>query len=536
MEKIKKRVAIVGAGVSGLAACKHALERGFRPVVFEADEAGAVGGVWARTIASTRLQTPRPYFEYSDFPWPPGVTDLYPDHDQVTAYLRSYAERFGVLECVRFGCRVAGMEYAVAGGGEEEVMAWEHWAGNGEAFGTGLGEWRLTVQHGHNIEASTNNYSLHVADFVVLCIGRFSGFPNMPRFPPGKGPEAFAGTAIHSMDYSNMGAAKAAQLVKGKRVAVVGYQKSAVDIAAECADANGASHPCTIVLRTKRWIVPDLYAWGVPVPVFYINRLSQILLHKPGDGLILSVLAILLSPLRWLFAKFVESYYKWALPMEKHGMVPDEDFLEAMCSCAVMKLPDKFYDKVEEGSIVLKKSKRFSFCKEGLVVEGDSSSETVKSDVVIFATGFNGDQKIREMFKSPFFREIVAGSPSSIVPHFRQCIHPRIPQLAIIGYAESWSNLCVSELLSKWLAHFLHGSFRLPSIKEMEEDIGEWDKYMKRYSPGRFRRSCIGPVSVLCSDRLCQDMGVQRRRKKWLLADWLVPYGPADYADINLNS
>ncbi len=135
----------------------------------------------------------------------------------------------------------------------------------------------------------------------------------------------------------------------------------------------------------------------------------------------LVIFVFLLCPViqRWLFAKFVESYYKWALPMEKHGMVPDEDFMEAMCSCSVMKLPDKFYDKVEEGSIVLKKSKRFSFCKEGLVVEGDSSSETIKSDVVIFATGFNGDQKIREMFKSPLFREIVAGPPSSIVPHFR---------------------------------------------------------------------------------------------------------------------
>ena len=175
MEKIKKRVAIVGAGVSGLAACKHALERGFRPVVFEADGAGAVGGVWARTIASPRLQTPRPYFEYSDFPWPPGVTDLYPDHDQVTAYLRSYAERFGVLECVRFGCRVAGMEYAAAGG-EEEVMAWEHWAGNGEAFGTGRGEWRLTVQSGHNIEASTNNYSYSVSYYVLKSLYFFSQF------------------------------------------------------------------------------------------------------------------------------------------------------------------------------------------------------------------------------------------------------------------------------------------------------------------------------------------------------------------------
>ncbi|KAL5201528.1 hypothetical protein ABZP36_035882 [Zizania latifolia] len=523
----KKRVAIVGAGVSGLAACKHALERGFRPVVFEADEA-AVGGVWARTIASTRLQTPRPYFEFSDFPWSPGVTDLYPDHDQVTEYLRSYAKRFGVLGCVRFGCRVAAMEYA--GPDEDEVMAWEHWAGNGQAFGTGRGEWRLTVQNGDAVET-------HVADFVVLCIGRFSGVPNMPRFPPDQGPEVFGGTAIHSMEYADMGAAKAAQLTKGKLVTVVGYQKSAVDIAAECAAANGASHPCTIVFRTKRWIIPDFYAWGIPIPVFYLNRFAQLLLHRPGESLILSLLATLLSPLRWFFSKFVESYYKWTLPMKKHDMVPEQSFLEAMCSCSVMKLPDRFYDKVEEGSIVLKKAKSLSFCKEGLVVdEGAGSSTTINSDVVIFATGFNGDQKIREMFTSPLFRDLVAGSPSGIVPHFRQCIHPRIPQLAIIGYAECSLNLTLFEILSKWLAHFLHGSFRLPSIQAMEEDVGEWDKYMKRYAPGRFRRSCVGPVNVLCSDRLCQDMGVKQRRKKWLLADWLVPYGPADYADIKSNN
>lgn len=123
-----RRLAIVGAGVSGLAACKHALERASGPSSSRPTGRRRRRRV-ARTIASTRLQTPRP-LQYSDFPWPPGVTDLYPDHDQVTAYLRSYAERFGVLECVRFGCRVAGMEYAAAGG-EEEVMAWEHWAGNG---------------------------------------------------------------------------------------------------------------------------------------------------------------------------------------------------------------------------------------------------------------------------------------------------------------------------------------------------------------------------------------------------------------------
>ncbi|PON90452.1 Dimethylaniline monooxygenase, N-oxide-forming [Trema orientale] len=488
----ERKIAIVGAGISGLLACKHCMEKGFDPVVLEAQS--GIGGVWSKTIESTKLQTPRAFYQFSDFAWPPSVKDTFPNHKQVLEYLQSYASHFNILPKIKLNTKVLDVAYSPPS--DEDLVAWDLWGGSGEPFSPYSGKWDVTVQDSRDPSA------------------------------PFEGPEVFGGMVMHSMDYAAMENKAASEFIKAKRVAVVGFQKSALDLAAQVAKVNGPKYPCTLLFRTVHWTVPDYF---MTYTFRCLNRFVELMVHKPDQGFFQWLSAILLSPLLWIFSKTVESFLRFLYPLKKYNTVPSHGFVQQIFSCMSAVTPPNFYDKVREGSLILKKSHNFSFCKNGLVIDKEEATP-LATDIVIFATGYKTDEKLKNIFSSVYFRKCIIGSSA---PFFRECIHPRIPNLAILGYGDSPANLYTTEIKSKWLAEFLAGKFMLPSIREMEEDVNRWEKCMKRYSGSSYKRYCASALlQIYTNDQLCKDIGCNPRRKNRFLADLFTPYGPTDYKNL----
>jgi len=127
--------------------------------------------------------------------------------------------------------------------------------------------------------------------------------------------------------------------------------------------------------------------------------------------------SIIINFQRWGIGKVLENILKWKLPLKKYGLVPSHSFLHDLSSCLLGVFPDNFFDKLNEGSIVIKNSQSFSFCREGLMIAGEA--KPLETDIVIFATGFKGDEKIKNIFKSPIFQNHILDPATSTVPLYR---------------------------------------------------------------------------------------------------------------------
>src|SRR5690242_18906798 len=112
------RYCVIGAGSSGIAAAKNLKELGIACDAFERED--AIGGNWyfgkpnSSIYRSTHLISSKPLTEYTDYPMPAEYPD-FPAHEQVLAYLRDYAQRFGLTDSIQFNTSVERIEPADSG-------------------------------------------------------------------------------------------------------------------------------------------------------------------------------------------------------------------------------------------------------------------------------------------------------------------------------------------------------------------------------------------------------------------------------------
>jgi cation diffusion facilitator CzcD-associated flavoprotein CzcO len=103
-------------------------------------------------------------------------------------------------------------------------------------------------------------------DFVVVCTGLYSNRPHLPRFP---GQEGFAGEIMHVSALADR------SRLAGRKVAVLGFGKSATDAALE---SSAVAAETSIIFRQPHWPVPPRLLNILPFKWAMLNRLTSTLI------------------------------------------------------------------------------------------------------------------------------------------------------------------------------------------------------------------------------------------------------------------
>ncbi len=184
------RIAVVGAGISGVSSAAHCTGHGAAITIFEARSKDCLGGIWARVNSTSSLQLYSVMYRFH-----PTVRwhKKYPDKGRILEEIRKLWHRYGLQNKTYFDTPVQSVK--------RENGRWV-------------------------INDDPDKYGTF--DGIIASVGT-CGHPKMPHLP---GEEEYEGTVCHSSKLDGVD-------VEGKKVVIIGGSASAIE-AVEYAIAKGA--------------------------------------------------------------------------------------------------------------------------------------------------------------------------------------------------------------------------------------------------------------------------------------------------------
>jgi cation diffusion facilitator CzcD-associated flavoprotein CzcO len=469
------RVAVVGAGPSGLAAARAFRELGLEVVVFEA--APDIGGVWSATrrYPGISTQNDKHTYAYSDRRMDDGYADA-PAGADVRAYLQAFARENRLEELIRLDTRVAEAE-PVDGG------------------------WTFTT-HG------PNGVGRETVDWLVVA----NGLCSMPYVPAVEGRDEFEAAGGRLLVPSQIGDADA---LRDRDVIVIGWGKSASDIAVA---AVPVARSVTVVARRIGWKLPRRIG-RVSFQRVMLSRIGEHLVWGPYRSFRGRVLSRLTRGLRAVVVRRLGHVVTAQLELRRRGLVPDvpANQLDHLIS-------DGFLDAIDEGRIVVHRDAHVTRLGGGDLPHAElQDGEVLPAQVVVAATGYDQDLGL---FTDAARRALV--DEHGDLALVRYALPEGVPNLAFVGWVNSFRSLIGAEIQSLWVAAVMLDLMKVPDVARQRPAVF---RLTHERAAARGLPQLPENGSFLTVDLWLSDLGLKpsawRRR-----GELFGPLAPSVYADV----
>jgi dimethylaniline monooxygenase (N-oxide forming) len=369
----KRKIAIIGAGISGLIAAKVSLEANFDVLIF--DKSSELGGNWStkgKVWSSLQTNISKYYTQLMNYVWN-DTDNIFPSKSEMHNYIKNFCEDFQITPLIKFNTKIISV---------------------------------IQVNNDSQIKLITDKDEEFLFDFLIVSSGLYEN-PNMLNLSSTEYVKV-----IHANDY------KSPSEFKNKRVMVVGMGPSAVEIASEVSKC--ASKVFSVFRKpawvNKKWKYSDQYNKYLPYDIGSFNIKNIEMVNQIKDEKQMNKIR-----------NFMSSQSSEQNEISKDLYIDPESEQPPF-----QAISDHYINHIKKGLIIPLRAEIKSISEDKVTL---STGRQEEIDVVILCTGYFANLSFlgQKVLQTIDYKQDNILSP--FILNFHVC-HPNLKNIAFVGLSK----------------------------------------------------------------------------------------------------